>query len=143
MKKKLLCIIVLGVIMISIWGIKEIYLYNNPEIIITFSSEEADELYRSLPLYAITARSKFGQAARYDTEMKDWWIATNEVNLWLYNNFKKPMYVTSSVEIVNGTAKITYQGTATSLENENAEIYREVFIDFPVSANLEVQTDQE
>jgi len=49
------------------------------------------------------------------------------------------MDVSSTVEIMDGTAKITYQGTATSLENENVEIYKEVVIDFPVSANLEIE----
>ena len=71
--------------------------------------------------------------------MKDWWEATNEVNLWLHNDLKAPMDVSSTVEIMDGTAKITYQGTATSLENENVEIYKEVVIDFPVSANLEIE----
>lgn len=71
--------------------------------------------------------------------MKDWWEATNEVNLWLHKDLKAPMDVSSTVEIMDGTAKITYQGTATSLENENVEIYKEVVIDFPVSANLEIE----
>ena len=103
------------------------------------SNENTEESHRSLPVYAINPKSRFGQAARYDKEMKDWWEATNEVNLWLHNDLKAPMDVSSTVEIMDGTAKITYQGTATSLENENVEIYKEVVIDFPVSANLEIE----
>lgn len=114
-------------------------MYNNPEVIITYSNENTEESHRSLPVYAINPKSRFGQVARYDKEMKDWWEATNEVNLWLHNDLKAPMDVSSTVEIVDGTAKITYQGTATSLENENVEIYKEVVIDFPVSANLEIE----
>lgn len=114
-------------------------MYNNPEVIITYSNENTEESHRSLPVYAINPKSRFGQAARYDKEMKDWWEATNEVNLWLHNDLKAPMDVSSTVEIMDGTAKITYQGTATSLENENVEIYKEVVIDFPVSANLEIE----
>ena len=139
MKKKVLWIIGVCIIIISIWGIREIYLYNNPEVIITYSNENTEESHRSLPVYAINPRSIFGQAARYDKEMKDWWEATNEVNLWFHNNLKAPMNVSSTVEIVDGTAKIIYQGTATSSENENVEIYKEVVIDFPVSANLEIE----
>lgn len=105
-------------------------MYNNPEVIITYSNENTEEAHRSLPIYAINPKSRFGQAARYDKEMKDWWEATNEVNLWLHNDLKAPMDVSSTVEIVDGTAKITYQGTATSLENEKVEIYKEVVIDF-------------
>ena len=135
MKKKALWIIGVCIILISIWGIREIYLYNNPEVIITYSNENTEEAHRSLPIYAINPKSRFGQAARYDKEMK----ATNEVNLWLHNDLKAPMDVSSTVEIVDGTAKITYQGTATSLENEKVEIYKEVVIDFPVSANLEIE----
>lgn len=105
-------------------------MYNNPEVIITYSNENTEESHRSLPVYAINPKSRFGQAARYDKEMKDWWEATNEVNLWLHNDLKAPMDVSSTVEIMDGTAKITYQGTATSLENENVEIYKEVVIDF-------------
>ena len=139
MKKKVLWIIGVCIILISIWGIREIYLYNNHEVIITYSNENTEESHRSLPVYAINPKSRFGQAARYDKEMKDWWEATNEVNLWLHNDLKAPMDVASTVEIMDGTAKITYQGTATSLENENVEIYKEVVIDFPVSANLEIE----
>ena len=135
MKKKALWIIGVCIILISIWGIREIYLYNNPEVIITYSNENTEEAHRSLPIYAINPKSRFGQAARYDKERK----ATNEVNLWLHNDLKAPMDVSSTVEIVDGTAKITYQGTATSLENEKVEIYKEVVIDFPVSANLEIE----
>ena len=127
MKKKVLWIIGVCIILISIWGIREIYLYNNPEVIITYSNENTEESHRSLPVYAINPKSRFGQAA------------TNEVNLWLHNDLKAPMDVSSTVEIMDGTAKITYQGTATSLENENVEIYKEVVIDFPVSANLEIE----
>ena len=130
MKKKVLWIIGVCIILISIWGIREIYLYNNPEVIITYSNENTEESHRSLPVYAINPKSRFGQAARYDKEMKDW---------WLHNDLKAPMDVSSTVEIMDGTAKITYQGTATSLENENVEIYKEVVIDFPVSANLEIE----
>lgn len=36
MKKKVLWIIGVCIILISIWGIREIYLYNNPEVIITY-----------------------------------------------------------------------------------------------------------
>ena len=153
MKKKALWIIGVCIILISIWGIREIYLYNNPEVIITYSNENTEEAHRSLPVYAINPKSRLAvlgeyvqfivtissASKEYDKEMKAWWEATNEVNLWLHNDLKAPMDVSSTVEIVDGTAKITYQGTATSLENEKVEIYKEVVIDFPVSANLEIE----
>ena len=72
MKKKVLWIIGVCIILISIWGIREIYLYNNPEVIITYSNENTEESHRSLPVYATNPKSRFGQAARYDKEMKDW-----------------------------------------------------------------------
>ena len=60
MKKKVLWIIGVCIILISIWGIREIYLYNNPEVIITYSNENTEEAHRSLPIYAINPKSRFG-----------------------------------------------------------------------------------
>lgn len=53
MKKKVLWIIGVCIILISIWGIREIYLYNNPEVIITYSNENTEESHRSLPVYSM------------------------------------------------------------------------------------------
>ena len=128
-------------ILASYLYLRDIYGLNNEQLeyIAGLITNGADPNSILDPVYAINPKSRFGQAARYDKEMKDWWEATNEVNLWLHNDLKAPMDVSSTVEIMDGTAKITYQGTATSLENENVEIYKEVVIDFPVSANLEIE----
>lgn len=61
MKKKVLWIIGVCIILISIWGIREIYLYNNPEVIITYSNENTEESHRSLPVYAINQSQDLGR----------------------------------------------------------------------------------
>ena len=68
--------------------------------------------------------------------MKDWWTATNEVEVWLRTELKKPINVTSNVEIVDGKTVITYKGTALSLENETISIDKQIVMDFVVSKNI-------
>ena len=65
MKKKVLWIIGVCIILISIWGIREIYLYNNPEVIITYSNENTEESHRSLPVYAINPKSRLAVLGEY------------------------------------------------------------------------------
>ncbi len=136
LKKILLLALALVIIMGGIWGIREVYLYYYPEVIITYSHQESEDVYLSLPMYAINARSRFGYDSRYDEEMKKWWTATNEVVEWLHTDFVKPIYVTSNIEIMDGKTIITYQGMATSLDGEVTEIDREIVLDFVVSKNL-------
>lgn len=124
------------IIFIGIWSAREIYGYYNPNVIISYRVEEKEDLYLSMPSYAIEARSKFGYANRYNEEMKDWWTATNEVEVWLRTELKKPINVTSNVEIVDGKTVITYKGTALSLENETISIDKQIVMDFVVSKNI-------
>lgn len=95
MRKMMPYVIALCAIVLCVLASREIYLYNNPEIIISYSKEEGEDLYRSLPVYAINPKSRFGQAKRYDKEMKDWWETTNEVNEWLHFELVTPMNITS------------------------------------------------
>ena len=130
------CVVLFILFFIGIWSAREIYGYYNPNVIISYRVEEKEDLYLSMPSYAIEARSKFGYANRYNEEMKDWWTATNEVEVWLRTELKKPINVTSNVEIVDGKTVITYKGTALSLENETISIDKQIVMDFVVSKNI-------
>ena len=135
-RKMIFCVVLFILFFIGIWSAREIYGYYNPNVIISYRVEEKEDLYLSMPSYAIEARSKFGYANRYNEEMKDWWTATNEVEVWLRTELKKPINVTSNVEIVDGKTVITYKGTALSLENENISIDKQIVMDFVVSKNI-------
>ncbi len=138
MKNHKIFLLILAVVILTggIWGIRETYLYNHPDIIISYTTQESEDVYLSLPMYLIVPRSRFGNATRFDKEMREWGLATNEVADWIYLDFQKPKYITSKVEIVDGKTVITYQGTAVSLDGEVTEIDREVVLDFVVSRNL-------
>ena len=56
--------------------------------------------------------------------------------MWLRTELKKPINVTSNVEIVDGKTVITYKGTALSLENETISIDKQIVMDFVVSKNI-------
>ena len=135
-RKMIFCVVLFILFFIGIWSAREIYGYYNPNVIISYRVEEKEDLYLSMPSYAIEARSKFGYANRYNEEMKDWWTATNEVEVWLRTELKKPINVTSNVEIVDGKTVITYKGTALSLENETISIDKQIVMDFVVSKNI-------
>lgn len=135
-RKMIFCVVLFILFFIDIWSAREIYGYYNPNVIISYRVEEKEDLYLSMPSYAIEARSKFGYANRYNEEMKDWWTATNEVEVWLRTELKKPINVTSNVEIVDGKTVITYKGTALSLENETISIDKQIVMDFVVSKNI-------
>lgn len=135
-RRMFLLILVVVILTGGIWGIRETYLYNHPDVIISYTTQESEDMYLSLPMYLIVPRSRFGNAARFDEEMREWGLATNEVTDWIYLDFEKPKYITSKVEIVDGKTIITYQGTAVSLDGEVTEINREVVLDFVVSRNL-------
>ena len=135
-RKMIFCVVLFILFFIGIWSAREIYGYYNPNVIISYRVEEKEELYLSMPSYAIEARSKLGYANRYNEEMKDWWTATNEVEVWLRTELKKPINVTSNVEIVDGKTVITYKGTALSLENETISIDKQIVMDFVVSKNI-------
>lgn len=138
MKPRKVFVIILALILLAggIWGIGEVYLYYHPEVIITYSDQESEDQYLSLPMYLIVPRSRFGNAARFEDEMKEWALATNEITEWIYYDLEKPKYITSKVEIVDGKTVITYQGTAVSAEGDVLEIDREIVLDFVVSRNL-------
>ena len=135
-RKMIFCVVLFILFFIGLWSAREIYGYYNPNVIISYRVEEKEDLYLSMPSYAIEARSKFGYANRYNEEMKDWWTATNEVEVWLRTELKKPINVTSNVEIVDGKTVITYKGTALSLENETISIDKQIVMDFVVSKNI-------
>ncbi len=138
MKPRKLAILILAAVLLAggIWGTVEAYLYCHPKVIITYSDQESEDQYLSLPMYLIVPRSRFGNAARFEEEMKEWALATNEITEWIYYELEKPKYITSKVEIVGDRTVITYQGTAVSAEGETMEIDREVVLDFVVSRNL-------
>lgn len=135
MKAKHWFYIVIGLIVLvgGIWGTREVYYYYNPNVIISYRVQESEDLYYSLPSYAIEPKSQFGYSAKYDEEMRAWWEATNEIEVWLHTDFVKPIHVTSDIEIVDGRTDITYIGTATLPNGEKVNIDEQVSLDFVVS----------
>jgi hypothetical protein len=73
-KKRYVILIVLAVVVLAagILGGRELWLYEHPEMQITFSYDKRENLYRSYPFCAIRGRSHIGQgyAARYDEEIQ-------------------------------------------------------------------------
>lgn len=73
-KKRHVILIVLAVVVLAagILGGRELWLYEHPEMQITFSYDKRENLYRSYPFCAIRGRSHIGQgyAARYDEEIQ-------------------------------------------------------------------------
>ena len=140
-KKRLIILSVLAVLVLTagILGGRELWLYEHPEIQITFSHDRSEDLYRSYPICSIRSRSRIGQgyAPRYDEELRQYWEATNEVFMWIYEQYQKPLHITSDVSIGDGKTVISFRGTGTSMTTGEAEeIHRDCVLDFELDAEV-------
>ena len=123
----------------GILGGRELWLYEHPEIQITFSHDRSEDLYRSYPICSIRSRSRIGQghAPRYDEELRQYWEATNEVFMWIYEQYQKPLHITSDVSIGDGKTVISFRGTGASMTTgEVEEIHRDCVLDFELDAEV-------
>ena len=133
--------IVLAVVALAagILGGRELWLYEHPEIQIRFSHDRSEDLYRSYPICSIRSRSHIGQgyAKQYGEELRQYWEATNEVFVWISEQYRKPLYVTSDVTIGDGKTVISFRGTGTSMTTgETEEIHRDCVLDFEMHAEV-------
>lgn len=140
-KKRHAILIVLAVLVLAagILGGREVWLYEHPEIQIRFSHDRSEDLYRSYPICSIRSRSRIGQgyAKRYSEELRRYWEATNEVFVWISEQYQKPLYVTSDVTIGDGQTVISFRGTGTSMTTgETEEIHRDCVLDFEMHAEV-------
>lgn len=92
-KKRHVILIVLAVVALAagILGGRELWLYEHPEIQIRFSHDRSEDLYRSYPICSIRSRSHIGQgyAKQYGEELRQYWEATNEVFVWISEQYRK------------------------------------------------------
>lgn len=140
-KKRYVILIVLAVVVLAagILGGRELWLYEHPEIQIRFSHDRSEDLYRSYPICSIRSRSHIGQgyAKQYGEELRQYWEATNEVFVWISEQYQKPLYVTSDVTIGDGKTVISFRGTGTSMTTgETEEIHRDCVLDFEMHAEV-------
>lgn len=140
-KKRHVILIVLAVVALAagILGGRELWLYEHPEIQIRFSHDRSEDLYRSYPICSIRSRSHIGQgyAKQYGEELRQYWEATNEVFVWISEQYRKPLYVTSDVTIGDGKTVISFRGTGTSVTTgETEEIHRDCVLDFEMHAEV-------
>ena len=140
-KKRHVILIVLAVVALAagILGGRELWLYEHPEIQIRFSHDRSEDLYRSYPICSIRSRSHIGQgyAKQYGEELRQYWEATNEVFVWISEQYQKPLYVTSDVTIGDGKTVISFRGTGTSVTTgETEEIHRDCVLDFEMHAEV-------
>lgn len=140
-KKRHVILIVLAVVALAagILGGRELWLYEHPEIQIRFSHDRSEDLYRSYPICSIRSRSHIGQgyAKQYGEELRQYWEVTNEVFVWISEQYRKPLYVTSDVTIGDGKTVISFRGTGTSVTTgETEEIHRDCVLDFEMHAEV-------
>ena len=118
---------------------REVWLYEHPEIRITFSCDKRENLYRSYPFCAIRGRSHIGQgyAARYDEKIQQFRDVTGEVFQWIYEKYDSPLSVSSDVTIGEGKTVITFRGTGKSIETgEMEEINRDCVLEYELGAEV-------
>lgn len=140
-KKRHVILSILAVVVLAagILGGREVWLYEHPEIQINFSHDRSEDFYRSYPICSIRSRSHIGQgyAKRYSEELRQYWEATNEVFVWISEQYRKPLYVTSDVTIGDGKTVISFRGTGTSVTTgETEEIHRDCVLDFEMHAEV-------
>ncbi len=136
LKKWIWILVALPVTMGCIWGIYELYNYYFPNVIISYKVADEEDFHVSLPSYGIEAKSHFGYAPRYHEEIKEWWLATNEIEVWLATDFEKPYNVSSNVFIEDGKTIIQYSGTAALPDGEIVDIDKRIELNFIVSDNI-------
>ncbi len=118
---------------------REVWLYEHPEIRITFSCDKRENIYRSYPFCVIRGRSHIGQgyAARYDERIQQFRDATGEVFQWIYEKYDFPLSVSSDVTIGGGKTVITFRGTGKSIETgEMEEINRDCVLEYELGAEV-------
>ena len=141
-KKKrhiILSVLAAVVLVAGILGGREVWLYEHPEIQIRFTHDRSEDFYRSYPICSIRSRSNIGQgyAKRYSEELRQYWEATNEVFVWISEQYQKPLYITSDVTIGDGKTVISFRGTGTSkTTGETEEIHRDCVLDFEMHAEV-------
>ena len=140
-KKRRIILSVLAVVVLAagILGVREVWLYEHPEVQIRFSHDRSEDFYRSYPICSIRSRSNIGlgYAKRYSEELRQYWEATNEVFVWISEQYQKPLYVTSDVTIGDGKTVISFRGTGTSMTTgETEEIHRDCVLDFEMHAEV-------
>lgn len=118
---------------------REVWLYEHPEIRITFSCDKRENIYRSYPFCVIRGRSHIGQgyAVRYDEEIQQFRDATGEVFQWINEKYDSPLSVSSDVTIGEGKTVITFWGTGKSIETgEMEEINRDCVLEYELDAEV-------
>jgi hypothetical protein len=118
---------------------REVWLYEHPEIRITFSCDKRENIYRSYPFCVIRGRSHIGQgyAVRYDEEIQQFRDATGEVFQWINEKYDSSLSVSSDVTIGEGKTVITFWGTGKSIETgEMEEINRDCVLEYELDAEV-------
>ena len=124
---------------------RETWLYEHPEIRITFSCDKRENLYLSYPFCTIRGRSHIGQgyAPRYDEEVQQTRDAIEEVYQWIYEKYDSPLSVSSDVTIGRGKTVITFRGTGKSRETgEIEEINRDCVLEYELKAEISLLEEE-
>ena len=141
-KKVILTVLAAAVLVVAVCGGYELWLYEHPDIEIRFSHDRSKDFYRSYPICSFRGRSHLGQGynKRFDEQLRQFWLATNEVNVWIADSFDfdKPFSVTSDIEIGDGKTVISYRGSGVLRENgESVEINRDCVLDFEMYVKVQ------
>ena len=124
---------------------REVWLYEHPEIRITFSCDKRENVYLSYPFCAIRGRSHIGQgyAARYDEEIQQFRNTTGEVFQWIYEKYDSPLSVSSDVTIGGGKTVIAFRGTGKSIgTGEMEEISRDCVLEYELKAGISLLEEE-
>lgn len=122
---------------LCIWTGWQIYAYYNPYLEIICATAHDNDIYHSAPHVLIIDKSLLGVSEEIKRQLREWHVATTDMEIAIGNKYEKPLAVINEFEIKNDKTYVYYRGFGTSRTTGDLETINEVIVfDFVLTENL-------
>ncbi len=122
---------------LCIWIGWQVYAYYNPYLEITCATAHDNDIYHSVPHVLIIDKSLLGVSEEIKRQLREWHVATTDMEVAIGNKYEKPLAVINTFEIKNDKTYVYYKGFGTSKTTGDLETINEVIIfDFVLTEKL-------
>ncbi len=134
MLRSLIAVILL---IVCLWIGWQVYEYYNPYLEIICATAHDDNIYHSAPHVLIIDKSLLGVSEEIKGQLREWHVATTDMEIAIGNKYEKPLAVINEFEIKNNKTYVYYKGFGTSRTTGNLEAINETIVfDFILTENL-------
>lgn len=137
--KKIMLRSLIAVILLSVclWIGWQVYAYYNPYLEIICATAHDDDIYHSTPHVLIIDKSLLGVSEDIKRQLREWHVATTDMEVTIGNKYEKPLAVINEFEVKNDKTYVYYKGFGTSKTTGELESINEVIVfDFILTENL-------